>query len=206
MPLPRIFWYDFEIRKAPIKDQWPANMRTADATLLLHFCFWTVHRLKWIFYDSLRTVKCDCVYVLISNWNKQKLSVTCTMIRLPLLWDRRYHKQNCNVNLTQSIWPPFRNRRKWNEKWDREDLPAFHTATVAKETAFLASTCPVQPGSHILLGFLKMRISKREKIIENKSRGCIGPNRAWCCFSLLRSFPVIWNIYHLAKPSWNWKS
>lgn len=132
--------------------------------LLLHFCFWTVHRQNE--YSTIPwelAAKCDCVYVLISNWNKQKQSVTCTPICLPLLWDRRYHKQNCIVNLTQSIWPPFRNRRKWNEKWDREDLPAFHMATVAKETAFLASTCPVQPGSHILLGFFENEDIKEGK-------------------------------------------
>lgn len=68
-------------------------------------------------------------------------------------------------------------------------MPAFHMVAVAKVTAFLASTCPVQPVSHILLGFLKRRISKREKIIENKSQDCTGPSRALCRFLLAMLLP-----------------
>lgn len=141
----KISWYDFEIRIALTEDQWPVTICVADAIL----CFYTFlselytdkTNILW-FFEEL-TVKCDQVYVLISNWNKQEQSVTCTMICLPQLWDRRFHEKNCSMNLTQSIWPLFRNCRKWNEKWDKEDLPAFHMATVAKETAFLAPTCPV---------------------------------------------------------------
>ena len=107
--------------------------------------------------------KCDSLCrCIISHWSKQKQSVTCTSSAFPSYETEGTAKQNCNVNLTQSIWPPFRNCRKWNEKWDKECLPAFHTATVAKETAFLASTCPPSP-FHIFF-----RVFENKEIKEGK--------------------------------------
>lgn len=97
--------------------------------------------------------KCDCVYVLISNWNQQKQSVICIVIDQlsPALRQKvPQAKLQCELNTEHLTFFQGPQKMKWKM---RQDLPAFGMATVAKETGFLPSTYPVEPTSHSLQGF-----------------------------------------------------